>query len=204
MIEFPKAAQTVDPYTLSNDSFGYSCYAVIIYATPEQQALVQEIRDAVRVRRSMLPAHVTVKGPICEIPSIDEVQRAIGKVAESSGPIDVKLKGGPAARRFSSGEVAALQPIRTTDDLAEVHRKLLEAINPIATNAYSLDATGEYHPHLTIYHEPEPEFEERGSELLEGLDIGSSFTAESLHLAAHSGTPFRGEWESLSEHRLTG
>ena len=171
-MEFSVPARNVHPYSMSNDRNGYSVYGVIVYGTPEQQAAVREIRDAVRVRRSMLAAHVIVKGPVCEIPSIEDLPRVIGSVAEASWPIAVEFEGSPTA--------------------------------PISTNADSLDATREYRPHLTIYREPEPGFEDRGLELLERLDIGSNFTADSLHLIAHRGTPGRGKWEDLSVHPLTG
>ena len=203
-MEFSVPARNVHSCSLSNDRNGYSVYGVIVYGTPEQQAAVREIRDAVRVRRSMLAAHVIVKGPVCEIPSIEDLQRVIGSVAEASWPIAVEFEGSPTARKLPNGEMAALQSIRVTDHLADIHRRLLEAIDPISKNADSLDATGEYHPHLTVYREPEPGFEDQGLELLERLDIGSNFTADSLHLIAHRGTPGRGKWEDLSVHPLTG
>ncbi len=128
----------------------------------------------------------------------------IGSVAEASWPFAVEFEGSPTARKFPNGEMTALQSIRVTDHLVDIHHRLLRAIDPISTNADSLDARGEYRPHLTIYRDPEPGLEDQGAELLERMDIGSNFTADSLHLIAHRGTPGRGKWEDLSVHPLTG
>lgn len=190
--------KTVNPYDLSNDRFGYSVYGVVLFASEDQQRKVQVVRDAVRNRRSMLPAHVTVKGPVCEIPDLETIRSLVGSVASMTAPFAVNFEGRPDARTLPNGEVFAGQPIAKTLELVAVHNRLIEVLQPITTNAYRLDATGEYHPHLTIYHEPEPDLAAHGEKLLSTLDLGTGFEATGLHLVAHVGTPYRGKWELLN------
>lgn len=201
-MKFPMPAQNVDPYTLSNDENGYAVYTMILFANSEQQAAVQKIRDAVKVRRSMLPAHVTVKGPICQIPSIPAIQRIIDEVTHAIGSIPVAFAGMSEARTFQNGEVASLQSIELTPEIVELHSNLLSALDPVSTTAYPMESRGNFAPHLTIYHEPEPELESLGERLLGELDIGTGFQADRVSLMGHVGTPFRGDWRLISEHRF--
>lgn len=196
--------RTTDPYSLSNDTHGYAVYGFILIASVGQQAAVQEIRDAVRNQRSMLPAHVTVKGPVCDIPSIEEAQEILDQAAGETPALRVMFDGRPRLHRSRAGEVSAMMPIVVTPELAGLHERLLKALDPVSTTAYPLDATGEYRPHLTIYHEPLPEFEAHGEELLKTLSIGDGFDATEVYLVGHAGTPFRGEWKPISTHSFTG
>ncbi len=203
-MEIPRTARNVEPYSLSNDEHGYLVYGFVLYASQEQRDAVQAVRDAVKVRRSMLPAHVTVKGPICDVPSIDAVQAAVDEVAPSTEPLEVGFDGRPYPKTTQNGEVIGLQSIVTSPELVDVHSRLIEALNPVSATAYFGEKDGIFSPHLTVYHEPEPELEQHGESLLQELAIGDGFTADRISFSGHVGRPFRGEWKLLSEHRLGG
>ncbi|MBI4220640.1 MAG: 2'-5' RNA ligase family protein [Chloroflexi bacterium] len=190
----------VDPYILSNDRHGYAVYSTVLFANPEQRAKVQAIRDAVKVRRSMMPAHITSKGGFCEIPRIEQVRELLDQVCRETRPFIVEFEGQPRARKAANGEVLSTQAIRLTPDLVSLHERLIDTLGPVTTDAYQQNRP--YHPHLTIYHEPEPALEQRGVELLGTLDIGIGYEVRELHFMGHVGRPYRGRWETLSVHRF--
>lgn len=201
-MEFPKPERNILPYSLTNDRFGYAVYSMVIFASPEQQSKIQSLRDSVKVRRSMIPAHVTAKGPVCDIPSIPELQAVISEQVRSMAPFMVKFSGERWALTSANGENLGSLNIEVTLELAKLHLRLLESVNPISTFAYPLDSRGVFRPHRTVFHEPEPELEVRAAEAMQELEIGDGFSAESVSLMGHIGTPYRGEWVLISEHRL--
>lgn len=195
--------RATDTAELSNDQFGYSVYSFVLVADPAQQRAVQEVRDAVRNQRSMLPAHVTAKGGVSEIPSLEAVQAVLDEIGSVTPKLWVGFAGGPHVRRSRDGTVISTLPIEVTPELSALHEALLRELDPISSTAYRLDMTGEYHPHLTIYHEPLPELESHGEELMETFDIGAGFEATELSFVGHVGTPYRGEWKLISTHKLS-
>ncbi len=201
-MDYPLPSSTVDPYTLLDDDFGYSVYTLVIFATHDQQHAVQVVRDRVSVQRSMLAAHITVKGPFCRIPSIVEVQDIIGEVIRDCPPIQANFGLERSPRTLSNGENIGWLDVDVNSSLAQLHSGLLDALDPVSTNAYPPEAQGRFHPHLTVYHEPASELEELGGQLLRDLDVGTGFRAETLSLMGHIGTPYRGEWVSISDHPL--
>lgn len=199
-MEYPFPSSTVDPYTLSDDEFGYSVYSLVLFATPEQQHAVQAVRDRVSVQKSMLPAHVTAKGPFCRVPSVTEVQGIIDDVIRGLPPIQADFGPDRIPRTLSNGERIGWIDVNVSSGLAELHGRLLDALDSVATNAYPPEARGWFHPHLTVYHEPDSESEELEAKLLRDLNIGTGFRADALSLMGHVGTPYRGEWVSISDH----
>ena len=150
-----KYRMPVSPYGRPDDQFGYAVYSVVVMATPEQREKVQAIRDAVHNQRSMIPAHVTVKGTFCEIPNLDRVKALVGQAARDSEHACVRFAQRPVVSRNRLGEVSASIGIEVTPELVSLHRRLFEALSPITTSAYFDDS--QYHPHLTVYDEPLPE-----------------------------------------------
>ena len=201
-MNYPIPARQTNFYDLENDEFGYSVYSLVVFATPEQQAAVQEIRDKVKVRRSMLPAHVTVKGPFSDISSIADVQSLIDKSLIGLNGVSVDFSGSQFKLRPNPNEFVAGLSVEVSPELAELHRRLLASIDPISTNSYPPEKKGEFPPHLTVFHEPASELESLGEQLLDDLDIGTGFPANTISLMGHVGTPFRGEWVHISEHPL--
>lgn len=196
--------RNTDPYILSNDENGFSVYGFVLFATPEQCEAVQKVRNTVRVRRSMLPAHVTVKGPVCDTPSIKAVQAILDQITGSVSRIRVQFGEEITAKTLPNDEVIGTQSIQVTPELAALHIRLIEALNPISVTAYKSESEGVFRPHLTVYHEPEPGLEQIGEQMLTKLHIGNEFLSDRISLMGHVGTPFRGEWKLISEHKFIG
>jgi len=189
----------VSPYERPNDRYGYALYGFVLMANPEQQAAVLHLRDMAGNRRSMIPGHVTVKGPVCEIPSLDEIKGIVRGIAAMAAPFAVVFS---KERRHRDG-FCALR-IEKTPELVRVHNALYNALDPIVTHAYSPEAGDDYHPHMTLFHEPDPTLEAGAHRLADVLDLGAGFTAKSIHLMGHVGPPYRGQWVVVQEFPLLG
>ena len=203
------APKIVSPYDRPDDEFGYAVYSVVIKASISQQAAIQAVRQAVKHKRSMIPAHVTVKGTFCELPSLDTIIDRIQEIARQVAPLRVEFQLGDRNDESSSGikrngNDYAGQMIRRTDDLVALHDLLYEALSPITTNAYGREDGDNYKPHMAIYAEATPGLEQKADEMLANLDIGSGFDCDVLFLMGHIGPPYRGRWTVVREILLRG
>ena len=75
------APKIVSPYNRPDDEFGYAVYSVVVMASLSQQAAIHVVRQGVKHQRSMIPAHVTVKGTFCEVPSLEKLIDRIQEIA---------------------------------------------------------------------------------------------------------------------------
>lgn len=201
MNERPKV---VNPYGRPNDSFGYAVYSCVAFATPGQQQEVQSLRDAVKAQRSMMPAHVTVKGTFCEIPSLDRIKALVKQVADATPAFDAEFAGGivpgPA---YDTGEGWAGVVVRKTPPLVDLHGRLCDTLTAVTTNAYGPERGDDYHPHITVIHEPLPELKQLGRELVAKTKLtGSGFPVREVWLMGHVGPPYRGRWAQIESFSL--
>jgi 2'-5' RNA ligase len=201
-MKYPIPSSTTDPYGLTNDEFGFSVYTLVLFAPVDIQQTVQDLRDAVEVRRSMLPAHITIKGPFCGIDSIDNVKKRIDSVLAGASEVNIRLESERISRTLPNAENIGLITVDVSEELDQLHRHLFRELDPVSTCAYWPEIRGEFRPHLTVYHEPVPEKESLASTLLDSLKISDEFRAETVSLMGHVGTPFRGQWLPISEHSL--
>ncbi len=193
----------VSPYNRPNDEFGYSVYSVVVFATPEQQARVQEVRDAVRAQRSMMPAHVTVKGTFCEIPSLDQIKVLVRDVASRTIGFSVEFEPGIVlGKNYDTGMGWAGVPIRKTTLLVACHDAMYGALAPVTTNAYGNELGDEYHPHVTVFSEPLPELKQLGKQLAATTDLGGGYPVRDVWLMGHVGPPYRGKWTPIESFPL--
>lgn|GEM_PF-484747 len=199
----PNEPNIVSPYNRADGAFGYAVYSVVIMASVGQQAKIQSVREAVKYQRSMIPAHITVKGTFCEIDSLEMIIDRIRHVAEKTSPFRVLFSSAvdsdPAQRYERNGNSYAGQLIEKTPDLVELHDALYNSLSPITTNAYDREDGDHYHPHMAIYAEATPGLEDVADEEINSLDIGSSFTCDSMFLMGHIGPPYRGRWTIVRE-----
>ena len=190
----------VSPYERTNDDNGYAVYSVVLIATLHQQAAVDAVRKSVGNRRSMIPAHITVKGTFCEIPSLDEIVSHLRSVARDTTKFDVVFgTDGVKKRTIADGGGFAGQSIQKTAELVQLHNGLYDSIAPITTNAYGREDGDHYRPHMTIFHEPSPELEHQTDDLLLSLDIGEGYECDAMFLMGHIGRPYRGRWTVVRE-----
>jgi 2'-5' RNA ligase superfamily len=197
------APRIVSPYNRPNDKFGYAVYSVVVFATPEQQSRVQAVRDAVRAQRSMMPAHVTVKGTFCEIPQLDRLKSVIRHIASSTGKFTVEFEPGVVlGKAYDTGEGWAGVQIRKTPGLVACHDAMYGALAPVTTNAYGNEQGDDYHPHVTVFHEPLPELKQLGKKLAATTDLGAGFPVREVWLMGHVGPPYRGKWTPVESFPL--
>ncbi len=191
-------AQSVSPYEQQNDRFGYAVYSVVVLADPETWRSVQAVRDAVAAQRAMMPAHVTVKGTFCRIEDLDQIMAVISRIAAATERVYVRFAGG-ANQSFGRADLqSGFQGIQVTPDLRALHMSLYDSLSPVSILAYGPEGES-YHPHLTVYAEPAPGRGDLAHELASKLDLGAGFTASSMCLMGHVGTPYRGEWKLIKE-----
>ena len=195
-------ADSVSPYEQRNDEFGYAVYSVVAFADRAIQERVQAVRDAVAVERSMMPAHITVKGTFCRIKQLDEIITTISDIAASSDPVEIIFEGGANQSWPDSDNQLGFQGIEITPDLKALHMKLFDALTPITTLAYGPEGQS-YRAHLTVYSEPSSGHEDLANQLAAGLDLGTGFIADSVCLMGHVGTPYSGEWKIIREFGFT-
>ncbi len=192
--------QSVSPYEQTNDSNGYAVYSVVVMADLQQQASIERVRKAVGNMRSMIPAHVTVKGTFCQVADLNDLISTIKQIAQETVPFEVQFKpGGPEKKTSTEGSEFATQPIEKTSELVRLHERLYDAISPVTTLAYGREDGGHYWPHMTIYSEPSQEPARRADQLLADLDIGDGYHCEAMFLMGHVGRPYRGRWTVLRE-----
>ena len=201
MNEKPKI---VSPYGRPDDRFGYAVYSCVAFATPEQQKEVQALRDAVKAQRSMMPAHVTVKGTFCEIPSPDRIKALVRQVADTTQAFKAEFAGGIVpGPRYDTGEGWAGVAVRKTPPLVDLHERLCDTLAAVTTNAYGPESGDDYHPHVTVIHEPLPELKPIGKELVAKAKLtGSGFPVQEIWLMGHVGPPYRGTWTTIESFRL--
>ena len=189
----------VDASDRPDDRFGYSVYAGVLFASQEQQAAVQQLREQIKPRRAMLPAHVTVKGTFCGTESLDEVRRLFGEVAAHSAPLEVQIAG----RDLHVIKDASSYSIVKGQALVRLYEALTAAVGPVCIDAYGYDAGG-YQPHLTLWQECPPENEALAQRLARSLHLGKGFTAESVALVGRTGPAHGGRFTTIQSFRLGG
>lgn len=194
----------VSPYNRPDDQFGYSVYGCVAFATPGQQQEVQALRDAVKTQRSMMPAHVTVKGTFCEIPSLDRIKALVKQVAGATPAFDAEFAGGIVpGLAYDTGEGWAGVMVRRTPPLVDLHGRLCDTLAAVTTNAYGQERGDDYHPHITVIHEPLPELKQLGRELVAKTKLtGSGFPVGEIWLMGHVGPPYRGRWTPIESFKL--
>lgn len=194
----------VSPYGRPDDRFGYSVYSCVAFATPGQQREVQTLRDAVKAQRSMMPAHVTVKGTFCEIPSLDTVKALVARVAAATLGFAVEFESAiELGRTYDTAAGWAGVKFRKTPELAGLHDSLYRVLAPVTTNAYGPEQGDDYRPHMTVFDEPLPELKQLGKELVAKAKVtGTGFPVHEVWLMGHVGQPYRGRWMPIESFRL--
>jgi hypothetical protein len=127
-----------DPRTLPNDRFGYSVYALVAHASPEQVRMVAEVREAVGQARAVIPAHVTVRGTFHGIESLEEMSGLLRETAAGSEPTQVEFDPGGWKLHTDDGDRhGCVMPCVTTPALRSLHETFDAVIRPRSEDAVS-------------------------------------------------------------------
>jgi 2'-5' RNA ligase len=180
-----------DPRTLPNDRFGYSVYALVSHASPEQVRLVAEVREAVGQARAVIPAHVTVRGTFYGIGSLDEMRGLLRQAAAGLEPTRVEFSTGGWKLHSDDGDRhGCVMPCVTSPALRSLHEAFDAVIRPL-----SLDGYGDgYRAHLTLCQDCTREQVQRAMALVADRDFGTGFGFDSVELMGRVGPAFGGEW----------
>lgn len=190
-----------DPATLANDRFGYSVYALVAHASPEQVRLVAEVREAVGQARAVIPAHVTVRGTFYGIDSLEEMRGLLRETAAGLEPARVEF--GPHGWKIHTGDGdhhGCVMPCVTSPSLRSLHETFDAVIGPRSRDGYG--AAG-YRAHMTLCQDCTREQVERAMALVADLDVGTGFGFGSVELMGRDGPAFGGEWSLIESLPLT-
>lgn len=178
-----------------NDAFGYSCYAVVLSATPALTDLVAEIRQLAGMTRAAIPAHVTVKGTFVGVESLDRVKQLVAEHTTTTVPFYVSFDGAKSVWWEGGGALRML----VGREMQALHDRLVKAISPLGTAAYQDDP---YKPHMTYAQDLSPEGVETAKDLVHHMDFGPGFTAEAVDLMGRVGPAYGGEWTLIQRFPL--
>ena len=83
----------VNPSThLENDEFGYSCYTIVLPAPPDLTEKLSDIERAAGQAIAKIPAHITVKGTLYGISSLDGMIELIRTIANRHQPFGLDVE----------------------------------------------------------------------------------------------------------------
>lgn len=185
----------VDSTNLTNDRFGYSCYALVFPASPEVTAKVAVIETASKMTRAKIPAHITVKGTFHRIASLDRV-RELARSVINVERFWISFEG--ASVYYTPTGNAGLD-VRIKPEMRRLHDDLVAAFRPISTTIYPDDP---YQAHLTLCQDPPKEGIEAAQRLIAHTDLGSGFEATAVDLWGRSGPAYGGHWELIEQFSL--
>lgn len=179
------------------DSFGYSCYAVVLPAPPEIVAKCVPIERASGMTRAKIPAHITVKGTFYGIASLEEVQQRIRAITARTAAFEIRFAGATSYWGETVGWLAVPAP----PALQALHDALVAALRPLGTQAYDEDP---YEPHLTYAQDVPSGGLARVQEMVAETDFGEGFRAEAIELMGRRGPAYGGKWLVIERFPLLG
>ena len=180
-----------------NDSFGYSCYTLIILASDGIMAKGQEIEQKSGMTRAKIPAHITVKGTFYGIESIEDVKHIIRSITEKTPTFQISFEGAVSHWWDSGGALA----VPVSAELQTLHDALVEALSPLGTPAYQDDP---YRPHMTYVQSMLPGGLGKAKELVGKMDWGDGFQARAVDLMGRIGPAEDGRWTLVESFPLMG
>ena len=179
-----------------NDPFGYSCYALVMPASDELTAQIEELRNNVGVTVASIPAHITVKGTFFQIESLEEVKQLAAEIIHATAPFYISFQD---AHVHWWTEVAALAVV-VTPPMQRLHDALVAAIAPLGLPAYQDDP---YVAHMTlVYNPPPPDGQARAHALISQMDFGPGFQVTAVDLMGRVGPRVGGAWQRITRFRL--
>jgi hypothetical protein len=188
--------QHVDPKTLREDERGYRVYTFVALASDETQRRIEAVRDAVRVQRTMIPAHVTVRGGVGNVTDYDAMRSAVRTVCGAKAPFDIAVVG---LEHWGATSVLICEE---SDLLKAFHMVLVNALAPLTVSGYSF--TGDNNrAHLTVFSDPAEDLEEARRLAGELVDI-PPVPVNEVQMWGHAGVPYVGRWDFVESFTLVG
>lgn len=186
-----------DSTNLENDQFGYSCYVVVVPAPPELKQQLLTIESAAGQERAKIPAHITVKGTMYGIVSLDQVIEQVKAVASRHEPFSVNTEG----MGLVGPDHSVIVGFPVNPEIQALHDDLMEHIAPLGKPAYPDDP---YLVHMSIVNHVGEADQEIARNLLSGVDFGDVIPVHSIELLARDGVAWGGTWKRLESFELGG
>lgn len=180
---------------LENDEFGYSCYTIVLPAPPELTEKLSGIERAAGQAIAKIPAHITVKGTIYGISSLDEMIELIRTVAKRHQPFRL----GVEERELLDSKHSVILGFPATDEIQALHDDLVSNIAPLGKPAYYDDP---YRVHMSIVNEIEPEGLQIARDQINQIDFGAGLQLGAIDLMARDGMATGGVWKLLERFTL--
>ena len=190
----------VDASDRPNDRFGYSVYATVALAAPDQVAKVRKVREAIGLKRATIPAHVTVRGTFYGVQNFDELAGLLRNLAFSQKPLRIEFSGGWEFWVQSDGRGIGWRKVMATVELRALNKTFDGVIRPRSNNAYP----DEFLPHLTLCQDCDETQIAEAKRLAESLDIGSGFDCKEVTLMGRVGPAHGGRWVTVESFPLGG
>lgn len=184
-----------DSTNLTNDNFGYSCYAFVFPVSPEITTKVTAIEQASRMTRAKIPAHITVKGTFHKIADLGEVRAVARRVIGGARRFRISFDGS----KVDIDSRGAGLDVKATPEMRRLHDALVAEFKPLATTVYTDDP---YHPHMTLYQEPSSDGVEPARAMIGKTDLGPGFEAYAIDLMGRRGPAYGGRWELVERFPL--
>ena len=186
----------VNPSThLENDEFGYSCYTIVIPAPPVLTELLLEIERAAGQKRAKIPAHVTVKGTLYGIASLDGMIETIREIAGRHEPFEL----GTAGMKVWDSSDSLILGFDVNPEIQALHDELVATISPLGKPAYKDDPYG---VHMSIVNEAGEQGVEVAMKMLKDVDFGDSLSVSTIDLMGRDGVASGGVWKRLERFEL--
>lgn len=182
---------------LENDQFGYSCYTMVIPAPPGLTEALLEIERAAGQERAKIPAHVTVKGTIYGIESLDGLIDEIRAVTSHHAPFVIGTEG----LEIVGPEDSVVLRFPVNSEIQALHDELVAKITPISKPAYRDDP---YMIHMSIVNEVSPEGTKLARQRISEIDFSDGLQVDAVDLMARDGVAWGGTWKRLERFTLGG
>ena len=182
---------------LENDEFGYSCYTIVLPAHPDLTEKLLEIESAAGQAIAKIPAHITVKGTLYGISSLDGMIELIRTVAKRHQPFRL----GVGDREILNSENSVILGFPVTTEIQALHDDLVANIAPLGKPAYYDDP---YRVHMSIVNEVEPEGVQIARDQISQIDFGAGLQLGAIDLMARDGMASGGVWKQVERFELGG
>jgi len=186
----------VNPSThLENDEFGYSCYAIVAPALSPLAEEMLDIEKAAGQERAKIPAHVTVKGTLYGIASLDGLVEEIRNVTNRHEPFLLSSEG----MELIGPENSVILGFPVNPQIQALHDDLVANIAPLGKPAYKDDP---YRVHMSVVNEVQPEGVEIAKAKVSEINFGDGMQIDVIDLMARDGVAWGGTWHRVARFEL--
>ena len=185
----------IDSAELENDEFGYSCYTIVAPAPPELTKPLLDIETAAGQSRAKIPAHVTVKGTLYAVTSLEGMIDEIRVVTARHEPFGLGTQG----MELMGPDHSVIIGFQVNPSIQGLHDDLMTHIAPLGKPAYPDDP---YRAHMSIVNQVGADGAAIAKGLLDDIDFGSELSFGVIDLMGRDGPGWGGIWHRIEQFEL--